>query len=90
MKSRKKPKQKIIKLTNSIREQSLTAIGSAFGLLVALSWREPISEFVDLIISRLNLDDGAIYYKFLSAFIITFIAVLGFVFIAKLKVKKKK
>lgn len=70
------------RLRNEFRKQTSTAITAAFAFLIALSWREPISETVQVAVSRFGLDGSIIYYKYLTAFIVTVIAVLFLVAIS--------
>src|SRR3989344_3057551 len=58
------------------RKQTLTAITAAFAFLIALSWRTPIENLVNLLIYNLGLTGKYIYIEFISAFIITIIAVI--------------
>ena len=65
------------------KKQIVVAISAALGFLVALSWREPIKEGVDLIIKKAGLTGNIIYYQFLSAILITLIAVLILMIVSK-------
>ena len=71
------------------RNQILVAITAAFSFLIALSWREPISEGVSSLIARFGLKENLIYYKFLSAIIITLIGVIFLVILVKWNSGKK-
>ena len=73
---------------SEFKKQSLTAISAAFGFLIALSWREPISDFVNFLIEGAGLKESAIYYKFVSAVVVTLIAVVFLVFLTKWNEKK--
>jgi len=62
-----------------------TAILAAFGFLMALSWREYITELLDSI-----LGVGAVESSFVSAVVITLISVFGIILVTRfLKVKEK-
>ena len=78
-----KTKASALKFRKEFKKQSLLAITAAFGFLVALSWREPISGGVNLIVSKLGVDDKLVYYQFLSAVIVTLIAVLVLMIVSK-------
>ena len=65
------------------KKQTTTAIVAAFAFLVALSWREPIKQSIDNLIEKLNLTGQAIYIEYLSAIIITIIAVLVLIMVSK-------
>lgn len=75
-------KKQAHKLRKEFRKQSSTAITAAFAFLIALSWREPISESVKLLVDYLGLSGSLIYYKYLTAFFVTIIAVLFLVAIS--------
>ncbi len=65
------------------KKQIITAITAAFAFLVALSWREPISDLVNKIIIEAGLKRSVVYFKFLSALIVTLIAVFALMIISK-------
>jgi len=71
------------------KKHVIVAITAALGFLIALSWREPISELVGLIISRLGAGEEMLYYKFLSAIIVTVIAVLALILVSRWTSEKK-
>jgi|SRR3989344_6160563 len=58
------------------RKHSIGAITAAFAFLIALSWRTPIENLVNLLIYNLGLTGKYIYIEFISAIIITIIAVI--------------
>ena len=67
----------------------VTAISAAFGFLIALSWRTPIKNSVDAFIEKLNLGGQVIFLEYLSAIIITIIAVLGLMWMTRWEVKSQ-
>jgi uncharacterized membrane protein (DUF106 family) len=69
-------------------KQLLIAITGAFAFLIALSWREPISEAINLLLAPLG-ERQTIFLKFLGAIIITIIAVLVLLIITK-KLKEEE
>ena len=71
------------------RKHILTAVSAAFGFLIALSWREPISDLVNLIIEKLGVGGTFVYYKFLSAIVVTILAVLVLMIVSKFGIEKK-
>ena len=71
------------------KKHVIVAITAALGFLIALSWRDPISELVGLIISRLGAGEEMLYYKFLSAIIVTVIAVLALILVSRWTSEKK-
>jgi len=67
------------------RKALATAVVAAFGFLMALSWREYITELVDSI-----LGVGGVHGSFISAVVITLISVFGIILATRfLKVKEK-
>ena len=58
------------------RKHSIGAITAAFAFLIALSWRTPIENLVNLLTYNLGLTGKYIYIEFISAIIITIIAVI--------------
>jgi len=65
------------------KNQSSTAITAAFAFLIALSWREPITQLVQSFVQRFNLQENLVFYQFISAIIITLLGVLFLMLISK-------
>ena len=65
------------------KKHVIVAITAALGFLIALSWKEPILELAGLFISWLGMAEGAVYFKIVSAFIVTVIAVLVLIIVSK-------
>jgi uncharacterized membrane protein YdbT with pleckstrin-like domain len=78
------------KFHRKFRKQIVVSISAAFGFLIALSWREPISQLVDLMIKFSKLQGSEIYIQLISATVVTIISVLGIMIISKWDVKKDK
>ncbi len=72
------------KFNNKLKESVNTAIVAAFGFLIALTWRDLISEYVNQITSYSPLQG-----RLISAIIVTIIAVIG-IFIATRLISKKE
>ena len=78
------------KFHNEFRKQVVTGITAGFAFLIALSWREPISEAVNLLIEKFGVNTTAgMVYKFISAILVTLLATIGLVFLSKWSVKNK-
>ena len=77
------------KVITKFKSQSLTAISAAFGFLIALSWREPISDSVEMLVNYFGMTGDLIYYKFVSAILVTAIAVGCLMIINKFKQEEK-
>ena len=71
------------------KKHVIVAITAALGFLIALSWKEPILELAGLLISKLGMAEGAVYFKVVSAFIVTVIAVLALIIISKWAAEKE-
>ena len=78
-----KTKRAGIKFKNEFKKHAITAITAAFAFLLALSWREPIQHSVNTVKEKAGLVGSEIYIEYLSAIIITVIAVLALIFISK-------
>ncbi|MBM3230563.1 hypothetical protein FJZ22_02835 [Candidatus Pacearchaeota archaeon] len=68
--------QKASFLKSEFRNQASTAIITAFGLVIALAWKDVITELV----TKLNPANNSLL---LSAIIVTFIGILGIALISK-------
>jgi uncharacterized membrane protein YdbT with pleckstrin-like domain len=79
-----------LKFKREFKDQIVIAITAAFAFLIALSWRNPIQKSVDSMIESLGLKGSAIYLEYLSALVITLIAVLVLMWISKWKSKEDK
>ena len=75
-------KTNVSRFHKEFKKHMVTAVSAAFGFLIALSWREPIKEGIDLIIKKIGIGN-AVYFKFISAIIVTVIAVLGLMIVSK-------
>ncbi|HUS49946.1 MAG TPA: DUF5654 family protein [Candidatus Paceibacterota bacterium] len=83
-------REKIKKFRKEFKNQIVIAIIAALGFLIALSWRDFISETINQIISSFGVTGKAYLLKLLSAIIVTFIAVLGIMIISKFKSEESK
>ena len=71
------------------QKHAIIAISAALGFLIALSWRTPIQNSVVALIENFGLSGQAIYLEYLSAIIITIIAVLALMWVTRWKVKSQ-
>ncbi len=71
-------------LTKDARKHAATAIAAAFAFLIALTWRDAISEGVNKLISLLELTESAYLYKIVVAVVVTLICVIGVVLTSRL------
>ncbi len=82
-----KMREKVRKFRREFRKQIVLATIAAFGFLIALTWRDFISEIVGYFVKSLGLPSPLYIYKLMTALIITFLAVLGILIITKFKVE---
>ena len=80
-------KEKIQEFRKEFRNQSVIAIIAAFGFLIALSWRDFISDSINSLVTALGVSEKLYLYKLLSAVFITLIAILGIMIVSKLKIE---
>jgi uncharacterized membrane protein YdbT with pleckstrin-like domain len=71
------------------KKHVIVAITAALGFLIALSWKEPILELSGLLISWLGMAEGAVYFKVVSALIVTVLAVLALIIVSKWAAEKE-
>jgi len=74
-----KAKESAKKFNNEIKKATSTAIIAAFSFLIALAWKDVITEYVDKLVAISPLSG-----KIISAIIITLICVIGMIIITKI------
>jgi len=87
-----KTKKNTLAFKEEFKKHSVTAIAAAFAFLIALSWKTPIQNTVDSLVKKLNLGaltSMAIFLEYITAIIITVIAVLALMWMAKWSSKDK-
>jgi len=84
-----KTKTSALAFRGEFQKHVFVAISAALGFLIALSWRTPIKNSVDTFISSLGLGGQAIYLEYLSAILITIIAVLVLMWMTRWEVKSQ-
>jgi len=75
------------KFKNEFRKQSSIAIVAAFGFLIALVWRDFISEIINHLTENFQMIGSVYFYKLVAAIVVTAISIVGIVFASKLNVK---
>ena len=87
VKKRKKNKAKesIEQYKKEFNKQLTTAVTAGIAFLVALTWREPIADTINMLISYLNITTGELLFKYISAFLFTIIAVIPLIIVSRLK-----
>ena len=68
---------------HEVKVQIATAITAAFAFIIALFWKDVITEGVNSFLQSLGLTGTAYYYRIISALIVTAIAVLGIWYFSK-------
>ena len=81
-----KAKSTSLRVKNEFQKQVITGITAALAFLIALSWREPIKQAVDIIIIKLGVGKQ-VTLQFLSALFVTLIAVVILMIISRWKVE---
>ena len=81
-----KAREKTTKFHREFRKHAVTAMIAAFGFLIALSWRDFVSDTVNQIVKVIGVSDQLYLYKLLSAITVTFLAILGIMIVTKLKI----
>lgn len=76
---REKAKRHARKFNREFKKEMLTAVVAAFGFLIALVWKDVITEFVDKISSQ-----SPIQGRLFSALVVTFVCVLGIVIFTRI------
>jgi len=75
------------KFKKEFRREVVVGVTAAFAFLIALSWRGPIQKSVDSLIANLGLTGKAIYIEYLSALVITLLAVLVLMLVSRWKIE---
>ncbi len=78
-------RERLRRFHREFNKATTTAIMAAFGFLVALVWKDVITEFVDNISEK-----SPIQGKLISALIVTIICVLGIMIVTKIFSEKKE
>ncbi len=73
-----------------VRKNTITAISAGLAFVIALFWRDAIQQAIDRILISLNLTQDAYIYKILAALIVTILAVMGIVLLARFDKKEIK
>jgi len=81
-------KETIKKLRFEMRKAIVGSIVAAFGVLIALVWKDVVKDFVDKIVAAASISESAPYYHLISAVVITLICVIGIVIISRFSLEK--
>ena len=80
---RERAKASTTKFQREFRRSLVTAITAAFGFLIALVWKDVITEYVNAITKI-----SPVQSQLISALIVTLVGVLGILIISKLSVEE--
>ncbi len=79
----------VVILQNEVRSHVATAIGAAFAFIIALVWRDAIRNILNSFVVKLGLPETAYIHEIVVALLITFVAVIGILVVARYSIKKK-
>jgi small-conductance mechanosensitive channel len=83
-------KKKLQEFHKEFRKQSSVAIVAAFGFLIALSWRDFVSEVVTHIVESVQGVESVYMLKLLAAVVVTVVSIIGIMAASKLNVKEEE
>lgn len=69
--------------TNQFKQHVSTAIIAAFSFLIALTWKDLIIHFIDNMVKPVTLEKYPYIGDLYSAFIVTFVAIIGIALVTK-------
>jgi len=81
--------KKTEKLRLEMRKAIVGAIVASFGVLIALVWKDVVTNFVNKIVSALNIPESAAYYHLISAVIVTVVCVIGIIIVGRFSVQEQ-
>ena len=82
-------KRSAMRFNIEFRKQASIAIVAAFVFLIALVWRDFISELVTYMITLLGLGGPVYVYRLITAVFVTGLAVLGIVIVSRMNAEMK-
>ena len=82
-------KKHLNKFRDEFRKQASVAIIAAFGFLIALSWRDFISEVVNHIVASMQIEGSAYLLKLSAAVIVTIVSIIGIMVASKMNVPEE-
>ena len=88
--AKEKFKREAAEVEKEFRKNTATAIAAAFALVIALAWKDIITEAVNFLIAFTRVPQSqAFAFKLISAILLTFISVLGIIFVTKFIARKE-
>ena len=80
--------EKGIEFRREMRRTTVTAITTAFALVIALSWQDAIKTGIENLTSLLGLTGQEYFCKIISAIIVTVICVIAIMYLSRWQEKK--
>jgi len=80
--------QNAVEVQKEVRKHIITAISAAFAFIIALFWRDAIQAGMDSLLASIGLTGDAYIYKILVAIIVTILAVIGILLLARMEKKE--
>ncbi len=88
---REKFKKEAIEVRREFRRNMVTAITAAFAFVIALQWKDVITDGINYLIMFSGLPQGQAFgFKVVSAIAVTFIAVLGVLLTTRFLARKSE
>lgn len=75
---------------HEFRKQSSIAIIAAFGFLIALSWRDFVSEVITHIVESVQGIESVYLLKLIAAIVVTIISIIGIMVASKFNVSEEE
>lgn len=83
-------KKSLSKFKDEFRKQASIAIIAAFGFLIALSWKDFVSEVVNQIVASVQGIKSVYLLKFVAAVVVTIVSIVGIMFASKFNVSEEE
>jgi ABC-type Mn2+/Zn2+ transport system permease subunit len=74
-------------LEKEVRKHIITAITAAFAFIIALFWRDAIQAMINEVLGKIGINTDIYIYKIVAAILVTIIAVIGIIMVARLEKK---
>ncbi|MEK6852270.1 MAG: DUF5654 family protein [Nanoarchaeota archaeon] len=71
------------KFREEFRKNVVTAMLAAFAFIIALAWRDAITDIINEFVKDLNITEGIYAFRILYATVITIISVIGIIAISR-------
>ena len=75
-------------MRHAIRKNITTAVMAAFGIMIALVWRDVVNEAINETVKMLSIPQGGFTFQIVSAFIVTVVCIVGIAYFSRWSEKK--